>query len=111
MISVIFPRRSIRMKAFGAKTLASPLAAPARGRCRPTSKPPPTAAPAFSNARRCSNRLGGMLDRFTNAYIGAATADVAGHGRIDVGIVGIGCDVQQRDRRHDLPGLAVASLG
>ena len=45
-----------------------------------------------------------------NPHIGGAAADVAAHGRVDIGIARRLVAVQQRRRRHDLPGLAVATL-
>src|SRR5579864_555516 len=125
MISVIAPRWSMRMNALGAKTPASAAAALASGSWKPSNSPPPTAAPTFRKARLdsgdpdCgriiqpepgSSRLCGMLDGVTNPDVGAAAADVACHGRIDVRVVRTGCGIQQRHRRHDLPGLAVAAL-
>jgi hypothetical protein len=50
------------------------------------------------------------LDRLADAHIGAAAADVARHRRIDIGIVGARRTFQQRRRRHDLTGLAIAAL-
>src|SRR5262249_24554736 len=54
--------------------------------------------------------LRGLLDRFTNAHIGAAATDIAGHRRVDVGIGGRRVAREQRRRGHDLAGLAVAAL-
>ena len=51
-----------------------------------------------------------VLDRFANADIGAATADIAGHGVIDIAVARIGIGRQQGRSRHDLAGLAVAAL-
>ncbi len=51
-----------------------------------------------------------LLDGFTNPDIGAAATDISGHGGIDVSIVGRRRRSEQRGRRHDLPGLAVAAL-
>ena len=50
------------------------------------------------------------MDGFANLLVGAAAADVAAHGFIDVGIGGVRLFRQQRRSRHDLPGLAVAAL-
>ena len=96
MISVILPERSMRMKAFGAKTSASPAspaAAPANGIENPSNNPPPAAALALRKARRLrvaldimaprmirSCRLRRALDRLADPQVGAAAADVAGHG-------------------------------
>src|SRR5579859_129749 len=51
-----------------------------------------------------------MLDPLANAHIGAAAANIPGHRRIDVPIVGRGILREQRRGRHDLPGLAVPAL-
>ena len=61
------------------------------------------AASGFERLRRCVNRG-------TDAHVGRAAADVAAHGRIDVRITRRALGAQQCDRRHDLPGLAVAAL-
>src|ERR1700704_2542425 len=55
-------------------------------------------------------RLRGLLDRFANAGIGAAAADVAGHRVVDVGIRRMRVAREQRRSRHDLARLAVAAL-
>ena len=57
-----------------------------------------------------SVRLRGLLDRFANADIGAAAADVAGHRIVDVGVGRMRIACEQRRRRHDLARLAVAAL-
>jgi hypothetical protein len=44
-----------------------------------------------------------------NPYVGAAAADI-GHGRVDIRITGVGIGFEERRRRHDLAGLAVAAL-
>src|SRR5258705_11316323 len=98
MIRVILPAGSMRMKALGAKP-DPPGAAALAGARKPTSKPPPTAAPTCSSARRDGRRvgaigsvmvamadlwksgggdagsggLGGPFDSFPDARIGAAT--------------------------------------
>ena len=51
-----------------------------------------------------------MLDRSADALIGAASADIARHGGVDVVIRRLRRVLQQRRRRHDLAGLAVAAL-
>jgi len=51
------------------------------------------------------------VNGFTDALIGAAAADVAAHGRIDISVGGIRFLGEQGDGGHDLPGLAVAALG
>ena len=54
---------------------------------------------------------GGLVDGLTDARIGSATAEVAVHRGVDLGVRGMGRVGQQRDGRHDLAGLAVAALG
>src|SRR6516162_3265382 len=51
-----------------------------------------------------------LLDGGADAHVSAATADVSRHRSVDVGIVGVWRRSEQRGRRHDLPGLAVAAL-
>src|SRR6516225_2049395 len=50
-----------------------------------------------------------VLDRSADALIGAASADIARHGGVDVVIRRLRRVLQQRRRRHDLAGLAVAA--
>jgi hypothetical protein len=51
-----------------------------------------------------------LLDRFANAQIGPAAADVAGHRVVDIGIRRMRVARKQRRSRHDLARLAVAAL-
>src|SRR5215471_11939209 len=53
---------------------------------------------------------GGAVNGGADALIGAAAADVAGHGRIDVGIAGLRILGEQRSGGHDLSRLAVTAL-
>ena len=57
-----------------------------------------------------SSDFGGRVDRGANADIGGAAADIAVHGAVDIASVGVGLLPQQRDRAHDLAGLAIAAL-
>ena len=50
------------------------------------------------------------MNGFADALVRTAAADVAAHGVVDVGVGGLGFLRKQRDRRHDLSGLAVAAL-
>src|SRR5207302_11229967 len=50
------------------------------------------------------------LDRFTNALISAAAADIALHRRINVGIGRLRIFFEQRGGAHDLSALTVAAL-
>src|SRR5262252_2591791 len=52
----------------------------------------------------------GALDRLADADIGAAAADVACHGSVDVRIIRVRRVSEQRRRRHDLTRLAIAAL-
>src|SRR6185437_11361740 len=92
---------------------------------QPTSSAPPALAAPTSSARRVGEKsltgafipaapsgghAGGVLDRRADALIGAAAADVAAHGEIDVGVGRLGGLGQERRGAHQLPGLAVAAL-
>src|SRR6202011_4403504 len=55
-------------------------------------------------------RLRGLLDRFANADIGPAAADVAGHRVVDIGIRRMRVAGQERRSGHDLARLAVPAL-
>src|ERR1043165_7084677 len=52
----------------------------------------------------------GLLDRFADAHVSPAAADVAGHRIIDVGVRWTRIAGEQRRGGHDLPRLAVAAL-
>src|SRR5262245_682072 len=126
MMRVTRPSLPIRMKAFGAKSGGAPSwdAARARGsasRCHPSSNPPPAAAPADRSWRRDiwpmsaliprgRRLLSCLLDRRTDAGIGAAAADVPRHGLVDIGVGGSRDLREQRGGGHDLAGLAVTAL-
>src|SRR5580692_7512470 len=75
------------------------------------------AGPSPSIARRgLSTRvplqfLCGQLDRGADAHVGHAPTQVPSHHRIDVLVGRVGEIAQQRGSLHDLPGLAVATLG
>src|SRR5580692_9449791 len=51
-----------------------------------------------------------LLDGGANALIGPATADIAVHRAVDVGVGRMRRLLQQRDRLHDLASLAIAAL-
>src|SRR3954469_11879274 len=57
-----------------------------------------------------SQGLGGFLHGAANALVGGAAAEIAAHRRIDVRVGGFAVLGQEADRRHDLPGLAIAAL-
>src|SRR5262245_45017683 len=92
---------------------ASPVSTP-RGRRMPMARPPPAAADPTMKARRESFMsgpllAGGHVDGRADALIGPAAADV-GHRVVDVLVGRLGRALQERGRRHDLPGLAIAAL-
>src|SRR3954462_14349179 len=67
--------------------------------------------PLISALRLCGRqRIGGLMNGCTNARISRATADVARHGGIDIGITRLGIARQQRRSGLDLTTLAVAAL-
>jgi hypothetical protein len=51
-----------------------------------------------------------MVDGVSNAKVGGTTAEIAGHGFIDIGVAGVRILSEQYGGRHDLSGLAVAAL-
>src|SRR5262252_9022808 len=134
MVRTICPSPPMRMKALGAKPSAPAASAwpSADGRLRLSIRPPPAAAPACRKARReklfadedrlepvgreliwpgimsasLPRGLRSLLDRFANADIRAAAADVAGHRVVDVGTGRTRVAREQRRSGHDLAGLA-----
>ena len=117
------------MKAFGANDAgALPGSASAEpSASQPIIRPPPKAAlasgKASGNAALRSFMHGAhggphcprgglrrLLDGLTDAHVGSAAADVAGHALIDVGVGRLWDQVDDRGRAHDLAGLAVAAL-
>src|SRR5262245_16251666 len=80
---------------------------PARPLCRTTRREGVTCADVMTASL---NLARSTLDGFADAHIGATPADIACHRRVDVRVVRMGIAGQQRSRRHDLPGLAVAAL-
>src|SRR3954468_14400022 len=57
-----------------------------------------------------SQSLGGFLHGAANAVVGGAAAEIAAHRYVDVRIGRFAISGQEADRRHDLPGLAIAAL-
>src|ERR1700712_967815 len=129
MVRITWPSLPIRMKAFGAKSPGAAAWLRPNGRFKLNTSPPPRAAALVRKPRRdrlvssereamrsviisasLCVRLRGKLDRFANAYIGPAAADIPAHGVINIGIRGIRITGKQRRRRHDLSGLTVAAL-
>jgi hypothetical protein len=56
------------------------------------------------------SRSRSLLDGGANALIGAAAANVAKHGVVDVGVRGMRRLLQKRRGLHDLAGLTIAAL-
>src|SRR6516165_9175557 len=120
-----------RRKAFGAN--ASAVAASARrggpAQLKPMVRPAAAATVAFRKLRRPSaagfgsgsmakiafmasafQRMGGRVDGGADADISGAAADIAAHRVVDVGVGRLRVLLEQRRRRHDLTGLAIAAL-
>jgi hypothetical protein len=51
-----------------------------------------------------------VVDGVANAEVGGTTAEIAGHGFVDIGVAGVRFLSEQRGGRHNLSGLAVAAL-
>src|ERR1700730_19406589 len=69
------------------------------------------AAKAVERAMGSAFRSAGcLMDGSADADIGGTATDVAVHGAADVVVIRLGVAGQQRRRRHDLAGLAVAAL-
>src|SRR3981189_2691526 len=56
-------------------------------------------------------QIGSAMNRFANALVGAAAADVAAHELVNVGVRGFWFLAEQRNGGQSLPGLTVAALG
>src|SRR5690348_10759017 len=52
----------------------------------------------------------GLLDGTPDSLVSAATADVALHRRVDLGVARLGPGLQQRGSLHHLAGLAITTL-
>jgi len=50
------------------------------------------------------------MDGLTDTLVSAAAADISAHEVVDVGVGGLWFFRKQRNRGHDLPGLAIAAL-
>src|SRR5882724_4445947 len=57
-----------------------------------------------------SERIRGVRDRGANSRIRAASTEVSAHRGVDVVTRGLRVGLEQCNRRHDLPGLAVTAL-
>src|SRR6266700_277640 len=95
-------------------------AANASGTYSDNAIPPATTAVATRNSLRsisvaiCSSSAFGhqscrLADSIADFRIGAAATDI-GHLPVDIGIAGMGIALEERGRRHDLAGLAIAAL-
>jgi len=62
------------------------------------------------DAAGASGLLANVLDGGDDVGVGAATADVAAHQFLDVGVARAAWLLEQGDRGHDLAGSAVAAL-
>src|SRR5215831_14955732 len=100
---------------------ASSTAASARpGRTNPSNRPPVPATLSFKNSLRSTDsamlivasllQIGSAMNGASNRLVGAAAADVAAHGLIDVRVGGIRRLREQRGSGHDLAALAIAAL-
>src|SRR5262245_29139899 len=83
---------------------------------KPRTKAPCAAATVAKNSRRVTSllmslphQIGGEMNRLPDTVIGATPAGV-GDARVDVGVGGRRAVVEERERRHDHPRLAVAAL-
>src|SRR5262249_19380056 len=65
----------------------------------------------FTFTTSMSHLLRGAMNRGADAHVGAAPAEIAVHGLIDLRVAGMLRLSQKRGGVHDLPGLAVAALG
>src|SRR5690349_6337567 len=135
MVRMISPSPVTWMNAFGSNASAFFASLVPSSRLRLRIRAPPAAAPTSKNPRlekpfaaggsprpvaqdllwsttMVSLPLScrGLLDRFANAHIGPAAADVAGHCVIDIVIGRLRFACEQRRRRHDLARLAVPAL-
>src|SRR6185503_2289167 len=125
-VMVTSPDPSMATKATGlysgtswASATAGVLAKPCGIRRRPITRLPVMAAPPIRKARRVTfwrlsvtsrlRRRG--LDRLANALIGAAAADVARHGAVDVLVARRWRLGEQPRRLHHLAALTVPTLG
>src|SRR6266849_6107940 len=123
------PSAPMRKNALGAKTAALAPTAAARRLGPNHSKPmvsaaAPTEPVAFRNSRRVGRAasecrvislsldgLCGRVNRGTDTGIRCATANIAAHGTVDVGIGRRRVLLEKRSGRHDLTALAITALG
>src|SRR6266853_5468133 len=112
MVRTICPSLPMRMKALGTNGAAdAPIEGPV---LNPINRPPPNAALALRNSRRERSMSGPLLcrvlDSLADSHISAAATDVPRHRGVDVAVCRVWFGGEQRRRRHDLAGLAIAAL-
>src|SRR5262249_1589788 len=83
---------------------------------KPSTKAPCAAATVARNSRRVTSllmslphQIGGEMNGLPDTMVRAAPAGV-GDARVDLGVAGTRAVVEERERRHDHPRLAVAAL-
>src|SRR2546428_14191070 len=117
MVTVTVPSGAMASQALGAKGSAA--AARGRGRGRGTwiARTRPAPAAVSRNSRRVTSERVAMsrplrraVDSGTDALVGAAAADGAGHRLVDIGVGRVGRLGQEGRRGHQLARLAIAAL-
>src|SRR5256885_2620332 len=108
MTNVTLPERSTRRKAFGengAPVVRVSRISPRTGRLTASSNPPLALKKLRRDVSMSHLRLQDacrLLDRGTDAWIGTAAADIAGHRTVDVRIARLRVGGDERGCRHDL---------
>src|ERR1700689_1495019 len=115
MMKVITSLGEMWIKAFMRAPPGVGSLARARSKSMPTSSPLAKAKPAPSASRRVrpfchSLTSGSTLYPNPDPHVGAASTDVSGHRRINVGIIRRRIARQKRRGGHDLPWLTVPAL-
>src|SRR5712692_5267953 len=64
----------------------------------------------FTFTTRMSHLLRGAMDRTPDPHVGAAAAEIAAHGLVDLRVGRLLCFQQEAGGRHDLSRLTVAAL-
>lgn len=65
----------------------------------------------FIGHLRWQGEGGGEFDAGANAHVGAAAAQIAGHGAVNIFVRRLGIVFKQGGCGHDLAGLTVTALG
>src|SRR5215469_5984875 len=127
MVTVPSVAMATKAESSAAAVLFSPAAVTANagsGISASSASPPPASRDALSSARRSSPATGSSCDTTgllsfqtrgnsngtADPVVTAAAADVAGHCRVELIVVGAARVGEQCARRHDLPGLTIAAL-